>query len=776
MPQIDNSAMPGDKHMGLGAIVVQPQAELSVLNDDQPEIAEEIRDPMQRINHMVRTRFLNAQQKRKRMENIWYLALCNDEGFYLKFQSTDVEDSQFFFKITRQCNVEAESKLIQFVTPPHERVWELQPSSRPWAPWLNKENPADPKANKDALDKMTVVIEDDFDTMDFDTLKRRVAEALPRYGTAVLLGPFRHPNPPKRFINKAAMTQAAAQPGQPGDPTSLDAATDFLELPQPDVKDEGWVEVTDPADERRPYYTFEPCWNLYPDPDSENVKGMTYFIHRDHYNKSYIRGLLDDPSFDAEQVERLLKESPSGFFEPQWWEGNQPLKQDRERYTIFRWYGFLNDEDFDAMGLSPEDYKATPKEAVYEVWTCGRHTLKVKRREFQDDVLPLKMVPMDKRDGSPWGRGTSEKLFDVQDIMNSLARALHDDIRHSMGANAVVDMNAIVPGTDLSIRGRKTWPVRRTELTPNGGKPVEYFLVPSQQELYMRSLLEWKKIAPEIAGLPRMLMPAQMGSGVRTDGMLDAIYEGAENFIKVVIGNIDEYFLDPIVDEVYSWNMQYNPTEGIHGDFKAVALGVRGALAREIVGKKSLELFQTMQQTGIPDVLDDFTLMRSVVRGIGLDGNEAVLSVKDYLAKKAAQMAEEKAKQAAGISDVQEKQKAEASIRDVLMQDVKSTDQSNPTWVPKTEALYKQLGLYNGSMRAGLAIWAKKLATDYERAGVASPEQAQELLGDLANPGELQNAQAQPQLSPGPEDQAASGPMPENQPTAEPTPPAAPPR
>lgn len=756
------------------SVIVTPgQTALEALSEDEPQPDIPL-DPLSRLGALVLLKWDTASMRRRRLEDIWYHALCNDEGFYLRFQSSDVEDSQFFYKMTRQYNVEAEGAIQKFLLPNAERIWDLEPSAKPWAPWLNLKNPADPEANNRALDLMTQQIQDDLDTMNFDELCREVSGSLPRYGSAIVFGPVRHPNPRKRFINLSALQGADQVGDQDPDAPRLDAATDFLATAQKSAAADGWAVVTDPADERRPFYNFESIWNFYPDPDAEKVQKMNYFFLRDHETKTYMAGLLEDPTFFKDAISTLLELRPTGAYDPMWWEHATLTQGDRERYTLLRFYGFLYKKDFEDSDLDPDEYKADDKGAVYEIWMCDRRVIKCKKREFRPDRLPIKVIPMDKRDGSPLGRGIGEKLFDIQDMLNSLARACHDDIRHSMGANAMVDMNAVVAGTDLSIRGRKVWPVRRTELTGGGtSKPVEYFLVPTQQDHYMASIEKWRRIAPEICGLPKTLMPEQMGSGMRTDEMLQAIFEQAETFIKVVMGNIDQHWIEPTIGEIYEWNMQYNGTPGIHGDFKPVAKGVRGAIEREVVGKRSMAFFQTMQQAGMPDVIDEWTLLRAVMRGIGLDGKQAVLTTEGYIAKLQARAKQKAMDTAAGRDEKEAGERRESSIRDVLLQDTKTTPDTNPTWVGKTEALYKSMGLMNGRLAAGLAIWAKKLALDYERAGAANPQESQALTAGLDNTGGLagQNAQMPQAVQPGAEDQVPGGqPMPENIPTAQPGP------
>ena len=276
--------------------------------------------------------------------------------------------------------------------------------------------------------------------------------------------------------------------------------------------------------------------------------------------------------------------------------------------------------------------------------------------------------------------------------------------------------------------------------------------MPSNLEQLLACFKQFEAMVPICTGFLEMANGQDMGSGVRTDSMMNALWDSLEEFIKDVVGNVDRYWWKPFLRDSVEWIKAYYP----HPEQYSVSAdlqvhGVRGALRREIIGRKVMEFFKTLHQFGMPDWIDDVQLLKIIAEGLGIEEERAVLTPAQHVEKMDLAAKKKELMETAG-NQPGSKERAHASNRDTAMELFKQAmaqgkdSLTPPIAIPAAERLFQLLGIDDQeSVQAAHAIWAKMLAQQYEAAGASSPEQSAALLKPLPNP---QKPQAPPQGQP----------------------------
>ncbi len=688
-----------------------------------------------------------AISRRRPIERRARIARAHYHGQYPDgIQTDDPEDSDIFLQRTREVVSYGVAKIMQMINPPHEDVWDIQSKGNPVVGPRSSsgqkstgEESGDAAAKQEEkdLDDLKVRMRDQLVDMEWDEMRHDCAFQLGLYGTAFFFGPIK---------------------------------ADDARLLWDDETGE-WTKDPCPEDKWNCTWKNLRFWDVFLDPEGirQDLKDCEFFFVKHLMTKHQLRQLARDPSFDKDAIEQVLEDVADAFV------GSGPAAMSYEiydphsdsivsavgrtfqdRYAIWMRVGVLGKEELEKL---PDQYhKVFEKNgkishlegAIFETWFCGDTIMRMKAREFQPDKLPLIVVPLEVMDGSPYGRGWAEMIEAVQRSQNSLARSMEDTLRHASGYQAVVDLAQIPVGTDLSIRGRKTWLTRSLE--GHKSNPVDFQIIPTNQADMIAALEFWEKMVPIVTSMPRM-NPQDLGSGVRTEGMQEAQLSAMETFIKLTIGNLDRYFIKPIIKDLFLWNKVYDEEHLLTGIYRPVATGVLGAIRREIVGRKAAALMDDLSKIGSGDAIDDFELLRMRTQGLGMDGTRLVLSPDALVHKRAAAAQQERLKAMAtarGTSEGEDRVRAETSVRDALVSAMGNIpDPNNPVWAPAMMKLYESVGEVDSTIATALAVWSRKVALDFQRIGAANPQEVATLSQGFVttNPAEV---------APGPERDAAA--------------------
>lgn len=681
----------------------------------EPEIAaeesmEEVPDGIGKLIGQFFQEIEWADYARQAKERVWIKIRKYMGGKDTMEKPKDYTESTFFYRRLPRITQTAKAKLYKHVCPIQGRPWETSPSPR--------HNQGMSQQDQDKrISRLREEITDIHAAMELENLMDDTCQFMSDLGSAVLFGP--------------------------------------IKLNQPRLRWQNGAEVLDEDDSHKPMWKFyDPCC-VYPDANAKRWEELEY-VHFYHILSPHqIRTLVDDPTFIGGELADLLEELPDGNWSGQlrrWEEMQWPANytgSPMRRYATWMRIGFLTAEAIEALGEKVPDtdaYKDLKKfrdlnkdqrrimtESLWEIWFCDKHVLKVSRWKFQPKRMPVYFIPFRQDPASIFGIGAGEAAIEVCEMLVNITRSIDDALDDTSGFQMIVDA-ARVENKDLKVRGRKTWLWRNKtgsrERTGSQEKPIEFFTVPSNLPHLLECYKLFELMLPIVSGVPEMVIGKDMGSGIRTDNMLNDMWESLEEFLRDVVGNVDRYWWKPHLRDTIHWIQMFYPNwEEFHVEADLQVQGVRGALRREIVGRKAKELFVTLNQFGMPDWLDEIELEKAIAEGMGMEQEKMILTVEDYLKKQEIKAKQKELDAAAGRAPedrAKEQERAHTSTRDMMLtvfKSIMSKDEFNPVLIPTVEKIFKLSGEVDPKAVAALSVWAKMLVAELTARGVANQQE-----------------------------------------------------
>jgi len=249
--------------------------------------------------------------------------------------------------------------------------------------------------------------------------------------------------------------------------------------------------------------------------------------------------------------------------------------------------GFMLKEWLDNAGL---DSKQIDVHAEYQAncWKIGEHVIKA---VINPDELGRKPYHISSWAKSPsWvlGEGLLEFAEAVEDILNSIARALQNNI--AIASGPMVEVNS-----DRCDDKTPTYPWKKiysTSAQMKEGPAVTYY----QPQMHTAELIAAYQFFSRL--LDEMTVPAyaqgasQSGVTAGTATVFTQLLAAASRSIKAVVANIDDDVITPYNQMSYDYLMKFDDDPEIKGDAHVVAKGVSGLLAKEQEAQRKVEFLQ----------------------------------------------------------------------------------------------------------------------------------------------------------------------------------------
>lgn len=674
----------------------------------------EVQDPSRtaKVANKVLSEWLIFSTARRPDELKWLKYLRNFNGVYDPTIKFDEDSSDLFVQMTRKEVSKAIGKIKQINDPTLEEPWDILPSDKPFSQFIDKNDTAEFKRR--AMN-MRQRFKDNFEAMRWDMLMDLSYIDYALFGTFVFHGPIGMPPPPTKW--------ALAPQG--------DSNAGLSNAQQP-----SYIRLIDPDDAIRPTFERIRLFDFYPDPDAERIEDCNAVIVRQIYNKSQLRQLLKAKGFMKEEILAVLKEMPNGNWTPTMLEREVNVADEKrqpqspsvtQRYEVLKRWGMLSGRDLQDIGIevSDDDFET---EFMYSCWVINNHVIRAQRSTFHADRLPFYVTPYEKQPGKLFGRGVAEMIEDSQRALNSIGRAMMDNLAFGSGPQGMVDIDAVPKGFNINKIGpRKMWPYRRGEFN-QAGKPVDFFVVPTVLDQLIPAFKLFMDLIPQETSLPDY-EPKNAGSGMRTDGSFQMYWEMSENFIKQTIGNISNYFWIPALSKMYDWEMLYNPDMNIKGDFQVVVRGPKGAIRREMVKTRLQEISQLMNNPSLGRRVDGAALTQGLLDHLDL-GIENVFLTEEQALQREQQQKQMEAESAASGEAMKEELTAnvrsEMSRRDALVKLATVIPPESPVWAPAIEQAYEILHSATPQLYAALSAHLVRVAAEAEAAGL-NPKEVQAL-------------------------------------------------
>ena len=113
---------------------------------------------------------------------------------------------------------------------------------------------------------------------------------------------------------------------------------------------------------------------------------------------------------------------------------------------------------------------------------------------------------------------------------------------------------------------------------------------------------------------------------------------GAANVaLKSAVKNIDDFLLEPMIEGLFHWNMEYNPREDIKGDLRIVARGSTALVQKEVQSQRLLQFLSLVSNPMDAPQIDRNKLLREIATTLDIDPEEVIKSEERLQAEQALQ-------------------------------------------------------------------------------------------------------------------------------------------
>lgn len=373
----------------------------------------------------------------------------------------------------------------------------------------------------------------------------------------------------------------------------------------------------DPVFDTIPKVEYVSIWDFYPDPDARNMEEAEYTVQRHRLNRTQMRQLKNRPHFREESIEMAI--SLGATYVRAYWEDaleDSQNKSDIDRYEVLEYWGIMDTELAEEADLDMPEEFADRDQIQINAWVCNGQIIRLVVNPFTPSRIPYASVPYEANPYSFFGIGVAENMEDTQLLMNGFYRMAVDNGALSGNLLIEIDETNLVPGQDMSVYPGKVF--RRQAGAP--GQAIFGTKFPNVSQELMMMFDKSRQLADEATGIPSYSHGATgiMGVGRTASGM-SMLMGAAQQAIKTVVRNIDDYLLAPLGKALFSFNMQFNFDPQFVGDLEVIPRGTESLMRNEIRSQRLLQFMQmTANQQMAPFVKYDY-ILRELAASMDLD-------------------------------------------------------------------------------------------------------------------------------------------------------------
>lgn len=385
-----------------------------------------------------------------------------------------------------------------------------------------------------------------------------------------------------------------------------------------------WVDgVYTPDEKVIPKVEHVSVWDFYPEAGVINVKELTKCVQRYRMDSRQVRELKLRPYFREDVLEQLL--AGGANYVREYWESSIEESETEPEcafWELLEFWGIMAYEDIKALEKSGFDIKLPDsikdKDFIHvNAWVSGPYLLKLTLNPFKPAEIPYKIVPYEEDIYNIFGVGVPENMEDCQMLMNGFTRMAIDNAVLSGSVLLEVDETYLVPGQSMDIYPGKIF--RRS-----GGPPGQAIFSTaikntSNENIQMFEL--FRRLADDATGSPSFAHGQTGVQGVgRTSSGISMLLGAASLNIKTVIKNIDDFLIQPLIESLYAFNMNFIDDDSIKGDLEVKAQGTDSLLQKEVKTQRHLQFLQIV--AGNPQLMvqaDATYLLKQIAEGLDLD-------------------------------------------------------------------------------------------------------------------------------------------------------------
>lgn len=377
---------------------------------------------------------------------------------------------------------------------------------------------------------------------------------------------------------------------------------------------------------------------IYPSPSSMGIDDG-YLIERHKLRQPDLEALIGVEGYDDEAIRMVLDTYGRGGLQ-EWLIVDSTKAQAEGRSTVavmqnsehlidaLQFWGPVSGQMLLDWGLSEDEVPDKSKQYYCEAWLIGEFVIKASLNYHPLGKMPYFKASYEEIPGTFWGNSTYDLIKDCQDMCNSAARALSNNMGIASGPQVVINVDRVPAGDDIT--NLYPWKIHQVTSDPMGSsaKPIDFFQPSSNVQELLTTYEKFSVLADEYSGIPRyMTGNSPSGGAGRTASGMSMLMSNANKAMKQVVQNIDTSVMTPMLERLYFYNMKYSDDNELKGDVNVVARGAIGIVAKEAAQVRRNEFLAAtanpidMQIMGIEGRA---TLLREMSKDLDMNPDEIV--------------------------------------------------------------------------------------------------------------------------------------------------------
>ncbi len=377
-------------------------------------------------------------------------------------------------------------------------------------------------------------------------------------------------------------------------------------------------------------------FNIYPEPGITNIADGYMFEHHvmsadDLYN------LRDVEGYDKETILELLSKGPP----PSWLWRNRKYEQDTaerkylawysrdDRYDALEFWGKVSGKDLLEWGMSPANIPDPARLYDANVWLVGGYVIKAVLNYDPLGEKPYVKTSFILAANAFWGKGIPEILEDLQAMANGSWREMGNNQAMSSGPLIEANLDRIAKNQDVSaVFPWQVWQVNASSFGGND-RAIQFHDIPNHVAVLRETFKEASKLMDDHSGIPAYINgDLDVGGAGRTASGLSMLMGSAGKGIRMVIMQIDQDIIKPLVARQFQYNMRFDKDESIKGDVQIIS---KGAVNLATQGTDNVRLLELLDRVVGNEVLTEITgiegieyLLQRIGTGYNISGEELV--------------------------------------------------------------------------------------------------------------------------------------------------------
>jgi hypothetical protein len=352
----------------------------------------------------------------------------------------------------------------------------------------------------------------------------------------------------------------------------------------------------------RPDFTHIPLWGYYCDPNAKSAKDSVMEMHYDRMLPGDFAKFCSTGGFIEENVKAAEARAGGGAGD----DANLKYVQLGDNYMgeegekdkripvleAWGWVKVSHIKPYAKEGTLPTDAKDDDYIEA-GVWLAA-DGICIKACVNTLGRRPFKVCPWKKVPHQVFGHGVAWSMRDSQKMINSSMRMIIDNKALTGPGMLAVNMDRIntKKTRNMKVYPKKVWYVKGNFAPKDAIDTVKFTDVTRElRELRM----DFERFADEETSIPKLEEGQQASFLNKTAAGMSMLMGRTNVNIKPAIKNIDDFWIEPIVEEEYLWFMDMEPDQSIKIPMKIRATGISTLIANEI---KMENYAKFMQVTG----------------------------------------------------------------------------------------------------------------------------------------------------------------------------------